>query len=197
MARNRRPAVEGVRRPGGIHRRRLVLYAQPSARGAPARTLGLRTRWTSASAATASYCSARVQPRSLPNAAWCVNAANYDRGRFLPASRMEIEVARRFLGIDGKPARYLIITIPPRQLDKIAASGLKAKASSSRQRSDRGLDQRDDVLPRRLPTAPPTARIRTQARSNRSSSSRFCVLVEEGVDQCIAGDRLQRPVTRP
>ena len=59
-----------------------------------------------------------LQPRSLPNAAWCVNAANSIADRFPAGKRMEIEVARRFLGLDGKPARYLIITIPPRQLDK-------------------------------------------------------------------------------
>jgi hypothetical protein len=28
---------------------------------------------------------------------------------------MEIEVSRRYLGVEGKPARYLIIAIPPRQ----------------------------------------------------------------------------------
>jgi hypothetical protein len=26
-----------------------------------------------------------------------------------------VEVSRRYLGVDGKPARYLLITIPPRQ----------------------------------------------------------------------------------
>ena len=28
---------------------------------------------------------------------------------------MEIEVSRRYLGVEGKPARYLLVAIPPRQ----------------------------------------------------------------------------------
>jgi hypothetical protein len=35
---------------------------------------------------------------------------------------MEIEVSRRYLGVEGKPARYLIIAIPPRQPQTAPAS---------------------------------------------------------------------------
>jgi len=45
----------------------------------------------------------------------CRDNANDLAGRFPPGKRMEIDVARRFLGVDGKPARYLIVTIPPRR----------------------------------------------------------------------------------
>jgi hypothetical protein len=34
--------------------------------------------------------------------------------RFPPGKRTQVDVARRFLGVDGAPARYLIIAIPPR-----------------------------------------------------------------------------------
>jgi hypothetical protein len=34
--------------------------------------------------------------------------------RFPQGKRTEIEVARRYLGVDGAAARYLIFTIPPR-----------------------------------------------------------------------------------
>jgi hypothetical protein len=32
---------------------------------------------------------------------------------------MEIEITRRYLGVDGKPARYLLFTIPPWQIEKL------------------------------------------------------------------------------
>src|SRR5262249_60216059 len=39
-----------------------------------------------------------------------------------PGKQVEIEVSRRYLGVEGKPARYLIIAIPPRQPQTLPAS---------------------------------------------------------------------------
>ena len=44
----------------------------------------------------------------------CVNTANARAARGPASKRLELEVARRFLGFTGQPARYLIIAIPPR-----------------------------------------------------------------------------------
>jgi dolichyl-phosphate-mannose-protein mannosyltransferase len=54
-----------------------------------------------------------VQTRLPAGAAHCLSAVNALAARFPPGKRTEIEVARRYLGIDGAPARYLIFTIPP------------------------------------------------------------------------------------
>jgi 4-amino-4-deoxy-L-arabinose transferase-like glycosyltransferase len=48
-----------------------------------------------------------------PAATWCRNNAIRLAGRYPPGRRAEIEVSRRYLGLDGQPARHLIITIPP------------------------------------------------------------------------------------
>jgi 4-amino-4-deoxy-L-arabinose transferase-like glycosyltransferase len=50
-----------------------------------------------------------------PRAVWCRNSVNLLAGRFVQGRRSEVEVARRYLGFDGKPARYLIVTVPPRE----------------------------------------------------------------------------------
>jgi 4-amino-4-deoxy-L-arabinose transferase-like glycosyltransferase len=52
---------------------------------------------------------------SAADADWCANAAMARARCSPPGKQMEIEVSRRYLGVEGKPARYLIIAIPPRQ----------------------------------------------------------------------------------
>jgi hypothetical protein len=54
-----------------------------------------------------------VRPRLIETAAWCVRAADSIAARFPAGLRREIEVSRRYLGVDGKPERYLVITVPP------------------------------------------------------------------------------------
>jgi Dolichyl-phosphate-mannose-protein mannosyltransferase len=51
---------------------------------------------------------------SVAAADWCAKAAIARARCSPPGKAMEIEVSRRFLGVEGKPARYLIIAIPPR-----------------------------------------------------------------------------------
>jgi hypothetical protein len=53
--------------------------------------------------------------RSSAAADWCAKAAIARARCSPPGKEMEIEVSRRYLGVEGKPARYLIIAIPPRQ----------------------------------------------------------------------------------
>src|SRR6516164_5149773 len=52
---------------------------------------------------------------SVAAADWCAKAAIARARCSPPGKEMEIEVSRRYLGVEGKPARYLIIAIPPRQ----------------------------------------------------------------------------------
>jgi 4-amino-4-deoxy-L-arabinose transferase-like glycosyltransferase len=52
---------------------------------------------------------------SVAAADWCAKAAIARARCSPPGKQMEIEVSRRYLGVEGKPARYLIIAIPPRQ----------------------------------------------------------------------------------
>jgi 4-amino-4-deoxy-L-arabinose transferase-like glycosyltransferase len=54
-----------------------------------------------------------AQTRFPPSAEWCVKAAISIADRFPSGVRREIEVSRRYLGVEGAPARYLVITIPP------------------------------------------------------------------------------------
>jgi hypothetical protein len=54
-----------------------------------------------------------VQTRLPEAAAHCLNAVTALAARFPQGKRTEIEVTRRYLGVDGAPARYLIFTIPP------------------------------------------------------------------------------------
>jgi 4-amino-4-deoxy-L-arabinose transferase-like glycosyltransferase len=49
-----------------------------------------------------------------PSAQWCLTAANGIAARFPPGKRLDVTLSRRYLGIDGEPARYTIITVPPR-----------------------------------------------------------------------------------
>jgi dolichyl-phosphate-mannose-protein mannosyltransferase len=65
----------------------------------------------------AMLCPART--RHGPGANWCVIAARSRALCFIPGKQLEIEVSRRYLGVDGKPARYLLVTIPPWQLEKL------------------------------------------------------------------------------
>jgi 4-amino-4-deoxy-L-arabinose transferase-like glycosyltransferase len=54
------------------------------------------------------------RPHHLPSAQWCLTAANGIAARFGEGKRLDITLARRYLGVEGKPARYTIITVPPR-----------------------------------------------------------------------------------
>jgi len=60
----------------------------------------------------AMVCPAR--PHHLPSAEWCLTAANGIAARFPGGKRLDVTLARRYLGSDGEPARYTIITVPPR-----------------------------------------------------------------------------------
>jgi hypothetical protein len=62
-------------------------------------------------------CPARSEDE--PRSGWCVNAAIARARCSMPGAQVEVEVSRRYLGIGGRPARYLIITIPPMQVDKL------------------------------------------------------------------------------
>jgi hypothetical protein len=62
-------------------------------------------------------CPARSAER--PRSAECVNAAIARARCSIPGIQVEVEVARRYLGIAGNPARYLIVTIPPMRADKL------------------------------------------------------------------------------
>ena len=65
----------------------------------------------------AMLCPART--RNAAGAEWCyVAAISYARCS-IPGKEREIEVSRRYLGVDGKPARYLLIIIPPWQIEKL------------------------------------------------------------------------------
>ena len=63
---------------------------------------------------------------SAAGAGWCANAAMARARCSPPGKQMEIEVSRRFLGVEGSPARYLLITIPPRQDQPPSATELPA-----------------------------------------------------------------------
>src|SRR5262249_5341487 len=76
--------------------------------GPPSAALGAR----SDREGSAVLCPARSP---VPASAWCANAAIARARCSPPDKQMEIEVSRRYLGVEGKPARYLIIAIPPRQ----------------------------------------------------------------------------------
>jgi hypothetical protein len=54
-----------------------------------------------------------ARPRQPESAAACRNAAASLASRFPAGKREEIEVSRRYMGVDGEPERYLIITVPP------------------------------------------------------------------------------------
>src|SRR5207237_8161297 len=52
---------------------------------------------------------------SVAAADWCAMAAVARARCSPPGKQIEVEVSRRYLGVEGTPARYLIIAIPPRQ----------------------------------------------------------------------------------
>jgi len=52
---------------------------------------------------------------SVAAADWCAKAALARARCSPPGKQTEVEVSRRYLGVEGRPARYLIIAIPPRQ----------------------------------------------------------------------------------
>jgi 4-amino-4-deoxy-L-arabinose transferase-like glycosyltransferase len=56
-----------------------------------------------------------LQPRDTDRRDWCIASANAIADRFPAAKRTEIEVARRYLGVEGKPARYFVVAIPPQR----------------------------------------------------------------------------------
>jgi hypothetical protein len=51
---------------------------------------------------------------SAPGPDWCGKVALARARCSPPGKQMEIEVSRRYLGMDGQAARYLVIAIPPR-----------------------------------------------------------------------------------
>jgi hypothetical protein len=54
-----------------------------------------------------------ARPREPASAATCRHVAVSLASRFPSGKRKEIEISRRYMGVDGEPERYLIITIPP------------------------------------------------------------------------------------
>jgi 4-amino-4-deoxy-L-arabinose transferase-like glycosyltransferase len=56
-----------------------------------------------------------ARPRDLSSAARCANAATSLAARFPVGKQKEVEVSRRYLGVEGAPARYLLFAIAPRQ----------------------------------------------------------------------------------
>jgi hypothetical protein len=55
-----------------------------------------------------------VPASPAPGADWCAKVALARAHCSPPGKQMEIEVSRRYLGMDGEAARYLVIAIPPR-----------------------------------------------------------------------------------
>ena len=114
-----RPATgrcKAVRRLGGIHRRRRVLSA------AAIRVPTHARRTMACAALDAAHRPRRHRP-ALSRASRAIACGatgastppSRSADRFPAGKRTEIEVARRYLGVEGKPARYLVITIPPKQ----------------------------------------------------------------------------------
>jgi 4-amino-4-deoxy-L-arabinose transferase-like glycosyltransferase len=56
-----------------------------------------------------------VRARAPSGAASCVDAANSLAARFPKGKQQEVEVSRRYFGVEGTPARYLLLAIPPQQ----------------------------------------------------------------------------------
>src|SRR5215831_4719592 len=75
---------------------------------------------------------------SVAAADWCAKAAIARARCSPPGKEMEIEVSRRYLGVEGKPARYLIIAIPPRQPQTPPSSREPLAACIERHLSRRG-----------------------------------------------------------
>jgi dolichyl-phosphate-mannose-protein mannosyltransferase len=66
---------------------------------------------------TAMLCPERT--RSAISAEWCHIAAISQVWCSIPGKEAEIEASRRYLGVDGTPARYRLYTIPPWQFEKL------------------------------------------------------------------------------
>jgi 4-amino-4-deoxy-L-arabinose transferase-like glycosyltransferase len=62
-------------------------------------------------------CPARSAER--PSAEWCINAAIARARCLAPGKQTYVEVSRRYLAVDGKPERYLLIASPPLQPAKL------------------------------------------------------------------------------
>jgi hypothetical protein len=62
---------------------------------------------------------ALVCPTRSPERPMCIDRAVARARCSLPGMQVEVEVFRRHLGVGGKRARYLIITIPPMQADRL------------------------------------------------------------------------------
>jgi len=60
---------------------------------------------------------------SAPGPDWCAKVALARARCSPPGKQMEIEVSRRYLGMDGQAARYLVIAIPPRGASAPPAEG--------------------------------------------------------------------------
>src|SRR5262249_18349840 len=111
-------------------------------------------------------------PARGSGADWCADLAAA-RAHCSPAAKQaEIEISRSYLGVEGKPARYLLITIAPRE------------GGAARQRAPRRLSRCQSAVTAALisATALPSVdcRLATERsnsevrRSKRSSWSRFC-----------------------
>jgi Dolichyl-phosphate-mannose-protein mannosyltransferase len=60
-----------------------------------------------------------IRSPARPSTGLCIDRAIARARCSLPGAQVEVEVFRRHLGMGGKRARYLIITIPPMQADKL------------------------------------------------------------------------------
>jgi hypothetical protein len=60
---------------------------------------------------------------SVAAADWCAKAALARARCSPPGKQIEVEVSRRYLGVEGKPARYLLVAIPPRQPQASPSAG--------------------------------------------------------------------------
>ncbi len=107
-------------------------------------------------------------------------------------------MSRRYLGVEGKPARYLIITIPPRQSQTSPVSSGAGSATARAACHGGGVTA---ALSSVTAFCSGDCRLATE-RSNSDAGAveplelaALLPLVEEGMDQCVAGDRLQHPVT--
>jgi len=82
-------------------------------------------------------CPARDPER--PVTGQCVDRAIARARCSLPGMQVEVEVRRRYLGVGGARERYLIVTIPPMQVDKLPPlRDLVAEYAAGRFKTERG-----------------------------------------------------------
>jgi hypothetical protein len=82
-------------------------------------------------------CPARNPER--PVTGQCVDRAIARARCSLPGMQVEVEVRRRYLGVGGTRERYLIVTIPPMQADKLPPlRDLVAEYAAGRFKTERG-----------------------------------------------------------